>query len=279
VPAALTAAAGDFTSEKVPFRDGQGLRLDAGNKLLLTAARTTRLDLSTGFTIEAVIVPRSVSDSGAVRAIAAQGVTGKKEGSWQFGITGLKSRRAPMVLVLQCHGELADGRFGEAVYFSNLRLTMHKPYYVAAALTFAQADRRGQVTFTLKDLANDDEPLLHDQVAGQLARLDTGTHPFHPGGKHGEPEGFFHGVIDDLRLSSGALPAERLLFSAEEAQPTTLGFWRFENKTGLMKDSSGHGRDLAVEAGRKAATTGADRTPLAALCHALLNSSEFLYVE
>ena len=276
---AQTAAALEFTPEKVPFRDGQGLRLEAGNPHLLTAERTTRLDLANGFTIEAVIVPRSVSDSGAVRAIAAQGVTSKKEASWQFGITGQKSRRAPMVLVLQCHGDLADGKFGEAVYFSNLRLTMHKPYYVAAALTFAKDGRPGHVAFTLKDLANDDEPLLHDQVAGQLARLDTGTHPFHPGGKHAEPEGSFHGVIDDVRLSAGALPDARLLYTSEDAQPSTLGFWRFENKTGLMKDSSGQGRDLTVDNAKNPVAKNADRTPLAALCHALLNSSEFLYVE
>jgi cytochrome c553 len=276
---ALATATVEFTPEKVPFRDGQGLRLDPGNTNLLTADRTTHLDLPNGFTIEATIVPRSVSDSGAVRAIAAQGVKSTKEGSWQFGITGQKSRRAPMVLVLQCHGQLADGKFGEAVYFSNLRLTMHKPYYVAAALTFAKDGRPGNVAFTLKDLANDDEPLLHDQVAGQLARLDTGTHPLHLGGKHAEPEGSFHGVIDDIRLSAGALPDPRLLYASEEAQASTLGFWRFENKSGLMKDSSGQGRDLSVATGKQATVKDADRAPLAALCHALLNSSEFLYVE
>jgi hypothetical protein len=277
--AAQSAAALEFTPEKVPFRDGQGLRLEAGNRNLLTAARTTKLDLSAGFTIEAVVVPRSVSDSGAVRAIAALGVTSKREGAWQFGITGQKSRRAPMVLVLQCHGKRADGSFGEAVYFSNLRLTMNKPYFVAASLTFAKDGQPGRVAFTLKDLANDDEPLLHDQVEGALAQLDTGTHPFHIGGKHAEPEGSFHGVVDDVRLSAGALPDERLLYASEDPQPSTLGFWRFENKSGLLKDSGGQGRDLTVDTGKKPAAKGGDRTPLAALCHALLNSSEFLYVE
>ena len=276
---ALHAATVDLTSEKVPFRDGQGLRLEAGNTNLLTADRTTRLDLSAGFTIEAVIVPRSVSDGATVRAIASQGVKSSKEGSWQFGITGQKSRRTPLALVLQGFGQLADGKFGEAVYFSNLRLTLHKPYYVAAALTFAKDGQPGTVVFTLKDLANDDEPLLHEQVTGRLARLDTGTHPFHPGGKHGEPEGSFHGVIDDVRLSAGALPDSLLLYASEEAQPSTLGFWRFENKTGLTKDSSGQGRDLTIATGRKPVAKNADRTPLSALCHALLNSSEFLYVE
>jgi len=61
-------------------------------------------------------------------------------------------------------------------------------------------------------------------------------------------------------------------------RPDTLGFWRFENKTGTLRDSSGKGRDLAVGA-VKTPDTKSTATPLAALCHALLNSSEFLYVE
>ena len=101
----------------------------------------------------------------------------------------------------------------------------------------------------------------------------------HLGGKHAEPEGSFHGVLDDVRLSAGPLPDARLLYASEDPQPSTLGFWRFENKSGLLKDSSGRGCDLSVDAGRKSPAKASERTPLAALCHALLNSSEFLYVE
>jgi hypothetical protein len=49
-----------------------------------------------------------------------------------------------------------------------------------------------------------------------------------------------------------------------------------------MRDSSGKGRDLTVGAAKAVAATPAAKAahaPLAALCHALLNSSEFLYVE
>ncbi len=274
------AVANDFLPEKIPFRDGQGAHLDAGHRRPFVAPGATEADFVKGFTIEGVIVPRTVSDTGSVRVIAAQVGKGKDDGYWQFGVTGLKSRRAPRVLVLQAHGPLLDGTFGEAVQFSNLRIEMNKPYYASAAVRYADKNGPGEVSFTLKDLANDDEPLLHDRVATSLTGLRTASQPVQLGGKGADRESSFHGVIDDLRLSASALADQALLYSNEDMRPDTLGFWRFENKTGTLRDSSGKGRDLTVGA-VKAATPAAKtaQAPLAALCHALLNSSEFLYVE
>jgi hypothetical protein len=277
---AVTAAlANDFQPEKVPFRDGQGAHLDASHRKPFVAVGATAADFAKGFTIEGVIVPRTVSETGAVRVIAAQVGKGKDDGSWQFGVTGLKSRRAPRVLVLQAHGPLLDGTFGEAVQFSNLRIEMNKPYYASAAVRYADKNGPGEVSFTLKDLANDDEPLLHDRVATNLTGVRTATQPIQLGGKGTDRESSFHGVIDDLRLSAGALTDQALLYSNEDMRPDTLGFWRFENKTGTLRDSSSKGRDLAVGAVKATPDTKSTATPLAALCHALLNSSEFLYVE
>jgi hypothetical protein len=277
--AVTTALANDFQPEKVPFRDGQGAHLDAGHRKPFLAAGVAAADLAKGFTIEGVIVPRSVSDTGSVRVIAAQVGKEKDDGYWQFGVTGLKSRRAPRVLVLQAHGPLRDGTFGEAVQFSNLRIEMNKPYYASAAVRYADKNGPGEVSFTLKDLANDDEPLLHDQVATNLTGVRTAAQPIQLGGKGTDRESSFHGVIDDLRLSAGALDDQGLLYSNEDIKPSALGFWRFENKTGTMRDSSGKGRDLAFGVVKAAPDTKSSATPLAALCHALLNSSEFLYVE
>jgi hypothetical protein len=223
-----------------------------------------------------------VSDGGAVRVIAAQVGKGKTDGYWQFGITGQKSRRAPRVLVLQAFGPLVGGGFGEAVQFSNLRIELNKPYYAAAAVRYADQNGPGEVTFTLKDLANDDEPLLHDRVPTRLTGVRTAAQPIQLGGKGNDPESSFHGVIDDLRLSVGALEDQGLLYANEDIKPSTLGFWRFETKTGTMRDSSGQSRDLTFGAAKAVAAPAAAKAahaPLAALCHALLNSSEFLYVE
>ena len=277
---AVTAAlANGFQPEKVPFRDGQGAHLDAAHRKPFLAPGATEADFAKGFTIEGVIVPRTVSDTGAVRVIAAQVGKGKADGFWQFGVTGLKSRRAPRVLVLQAHGPLLDGTFGEAVQFSNLRIEMNKPYYASAAVRYADKNGPGEVSFTLKDLANDDEPLLHDRVVTNLTGVRTASQPIQLGGKGADRESSFHGVVDDLRLSAGALTDQDLLYSNEDVRPSALGFWRFENKTGTLRDSSGKGRDLAVGVVKATVDTKSGATPLAALCHALLNSSEFLYVE
>ena len=275
------AIARDFQPEKVPFRDGQGAQLAAGHRRPFTAPGAKESDLAAGFTIEAVIVPRSISDSGAVRVIAAQTGKGKDEGFWQFGVTGQKSRRAPKVLVLQAYGPLLGGAFGEAVAFSNLRIELNKPYFVAASVRYATPGKPGEVAFTLKDLANDDEPLLHDTVKLSLTgvKAGTATAPLQLGGKNTDVEGSFHGVVDEVRFSAGALPEEQLLYATEEVRPTTLGFWRFETKSGTMSDSSGRGRELSVGVAKAAAAPRTEHLPMAALCHALLNSSEFLYVE
>ena len=282
-PAKVAAAvANDFQPEKVPFRDGQGAHLEPAHRQPFVAPGATEVDLARGFTIEGVVVPRTVSDGGAVRVIAAQVGKGKTDGYWQFGITGQKSRRAPRVLVLQAFGPLMGGDFGEAVQFSNLRIELNKPYYAAAAVRYADQNGPGEVTFTLKDLANDDEPLLHDRVPTRLTGVRTAAQPIQLGGKGNDPESSFHGVIDDLRLSVGALDDQGLLYANEDIKPSTLGFWRFETKTGTMRDSSGQSRDLTFGAAKAVAAPAAAKAahaPLAALCHALLNSSEFLYVE
>ncbi len=274
------AVANDFLPEKVPFRDGQGAHMDLAHRKPFIARGASEADFAQGFTIEGVIVPRTVSDTGAVRVIAAQVGKGKTDGYWQFGVTGQKSRRAPRVLVLQALGPLLGGKFGEAVQFSNLRIEMNKPYYVAAAVRYADKNGPGEVTFTLKDLANDDEPLLHDRVATNLTGVRSATQPIQLGGKGTDRESSFHGVLDDVRLSAGSLDDQALLYANEDVKPSALGFWRFENKTGTMRDSSGKGRDLAIgEAKAVAPEAKITHAPLAALCHALLNSSEFLYVE
>jgi len=279
--AVVTAAiARDFQPEKVPFRDGQGAQFAAGHRRPFFAPGAKADELAGGFTIEAVIVPRSVSDSGAVRVIAAQTGPTKGDGFWQFGVTGQKSRRAPKVLVLQAFGPLLGGTFGEAVAFSNLRVDLNKPYFVAASVRYATPDQPGEVAFTLKDLANDDEPLLRDAVKHSLTGVKTATSPLQLGGKNTDADGSFHGVVDEVRFSAGALPEEQLLYSTEEVRPSTLGFWRFEAKSGTMSDSSGRGRELSVGAVKAVeAKPKAEHIPMASLCHALLNSSEFLYVE
>jgi hypothetical protein len=283
--AAQPKASAGLIEEKIPNRDGQAVLMPKGHTKPFVANGTEQLDLSKGLTIEAVVVPRSVDECATVRTIAALGPTDKAQSSWRFGITGIKSRRSPMVLVFQAYGALRDGSHGEAVAFSGLRVEMNKPYFVAASVRYATKEQPGEVTFSIKDLANDDEQLRSDVVATELLPLPPLKEPLSLGGELGPSTRGFHGAMDDLRLSAEPLTSGKLLFISEDPNPTTVGFWRFESKFGLLKDNSGHGRDLGIAEAKKAdpKAKSAQRTPqdaaFGALCHALLNSTEFFYTE
>ncbi len=47
----------------------------------------------------------------------------------------------------------------EAAVFSDHFVELNKPYYVAASVRMARDGKPGAVTFHLKDLSNDDQPL------------------------------------------------------------------------------------------------------------------------
>jgi hypothetical protein len=139
------------------------------------------------------------------------------------------------------------------------------------------ADRGpGAVTFFLKDLSNDDEPLLVAKVGHAIRGGFGNTLPLTIGGRGGRREGHFDGLIDDVRLSDGALGVDQLLFTAEGDSRRALGYWRFEAEPGVFRDSTGHGLDIRPGA-RDGAEVDPRRAALVDFCHVLLNSSEFLY--
>ena len=156
---------------------------------------------------------------------------------------------------------------------------MNKPYFVAAAVTPATATAPGRVFFALKDLSNDDEPLLTATVEHDLTGGWNNDTPLTIGARSGAKPQTFHGAIDDVRLSSAALPAARMLYSSESASDTTLGYWRFEAKPDVFADASGHGHALAPPALRTTTGLTPPQAALGDFCQALLNASEFLYTE
>ena len=161
---------------------------------------------------------------------------------------------------------------------SDLPLRVDRPFFVAACVRSA-SNAPTQVTFYLKDLSNDDEPVFNAQAdgpgVGAWGRFDR----LSLGGRMGDGGGW-DGMLDDVRLSAGVLGPHQLLLSGQESEEATaLGFWRFEARPGYFRDHSKLGNDL--EPGRKASgpPMNVETLALADLCHALLNSSEFLYVE
>jgi hypothetical protein len=136
----------------------------------------------------------------------------------------------------------------------------------------------GQVTFYLKDLADDDEPLRVTKVPHGIAGGLDNTSPLSIGGHWGSSENGFDGLIDEVRLSDDPLGVKDLLCTTESLSPRALGYWKFEAKPGVFRDSTGHGLDLRLP-NRSTNRGDLRRSSLADFCHVLLNSSEFLYVD
>ena len=279
-PKRLTSGQAMFSPSKVPYRDGQAAYIEPDSaQSMLTINDSASLPLPGAFSIEAFMLPRTVSETGELRTIASKWTGSLTESGWSFGITGQKSRRRPLTIVLQMVGRHRDGTMHELPVFSDLNVQMNKPYFVAASFTPATAEKQGHVLFAIKDLSNDDEPLLtatveHD-IVGELANKT----PMLIGARSGKARQSFHGALDDVRISSVALPTEKMLYTSESVTNATLGYWKFEAKPDVFEDLSGHGRKLSLPAGKSAATLSAAQAALADFCNTLLNSSEFLYTE
>jgi hypothetical protein len=237
------------------------------------------LPVTGAFTIEGFVVPRSVSEGPQLRTIAAKWSGKMTEAGWSLGVTGQKSRRRPLSVALQVVGKHRDGSVREQPIFSDLSVQMNKPYFIGAAFTPATTNAPGKVLFALKDLSNDDEPLLTATVEHDVTGDLSNAVPLTIGARSGGERQSFHGMIDDVRLSNAALPTEKMLWSSESSTASTLGYWKFEAKPDVFEDSSGHGRSLHRPAGPVTKSVTPAQAALADFCQALLNSSEFLYIE
>ncbi len=279
-PKRLDSGQANFVPGKVPFRDGQAAFIEPeGAQSMFSVNESAVLRVEGAFTIEGFVVPRSVSEGPQLRTIAAKWSGKNNEPGWTLGLTGQKSRRRPLSVALQVVGKHRNGSVRELPIFSDLSVQMNKPYFIGAAFTPATSNAPGKVFFALKDLSNDDEPLLTATVEHDVTGDLTNAVPLTIGARSGGERQSFHGMIDDVRLSNAALPTEKMLWSSESITASTLGYWKFEAKPDVFEDSSGHGRSLHRPAGLVTKSVTPTQAALADFCQALLNSSEFLYIE
>lgn len=273
------SAQATFTPEKIPYRDGQAALIEPGGaQHLFRATESSSMQPDGDFTIEAFVLPRTIADDGAVRVIAAKWTGAMTQPGWCFGITGKGSRRKPQTVVLQSVGLKRDGKVGEVVAFSDQHIALNKPYFLAVAVKLATKDADGTMTFFMKDLSNDDEPMQTATVNHDLVGGLANDEPFTIGGRS-RLGSHFHGVIDDVRFSRGAIGAAQLLFNVESVTGSSLGYWRFESKPDVLHDSTEYRHHLEPASASQHAATDPRFAGLVDFCHALLNSSEFLYVE
>ncbi len=274
---AVASAATNLQIGKVPYRDGQAVLLKPdGPSRRFVVPHDPHLNAA-DFTVEAFFQIRSIYESGSVRTIVSKWNGSGAQPGWAFGVTGRGSRRKPQTLVLQMHGMRQNGTFGEAAIFSDQHIEINKPYYAAASVSLATKDKPGVTRFYLKDISNDDEPLLTAEVAHEIVDGIANSEPLAMGGRSNPATGLFDGLLDDVRLSKGALELNQLLYSTENASDRTLGYWQFEVEPGVFRDTSAHGLDI-VPGASTATIMAPEQRAFVDFCHAVLNSNEFLYV-
>jgi Protein of unknown function (DUF1553)/Protein of unknown function (DUF1549)/Planctomycete cytochrome C len=269
-----------FDTGKMPFREGRAIALTPGGPHPRLHVPDSPMLPKGDFTLEAVVMLRSVFDDGTVRTIAAHWNGDMKKPGWSLGVTSKKSAYKPQVLVLQLWGENAKGKFDYEPVFSSLHVDLNKPYYVAVSVKLDDTGDGG-VTFYAKDLGNDEEPLQKDQALHKIVKLPPPTGRFTIGGPDGKLARTWDGLIDDVRLSTGVLREGQLLLTSDRLTNQTVGFWQFEPNPGMLKDSSSHGLHLVRDGAPANATAPQDVRTMALVdfCQVLLNASEFLYVD
>lgn len=237
------------------------------------------------FTVEAVVQLNSLYPNASVRTIVSHWNGDPAHRGWNFGVTSTKSAYQPRNLILQLVGgePRTDGtdKPKYEVIASNLRPELNRPYYVAVSVDVDAPDESG-VTFYMKDLSKPDAPL-------QTATLKhTVLGDFHSdlrlviGDRDGSRQSRWDGLIDNVRVTRTKLNPEQLLINTPAVSDSNLelsGFWEFGSPDQPGRDKSKAENHLSLAIGTSASASGVDINSLTDLCHVLLNSNEFLYVD
>ncbi len=266
-----------FLAEPLPARDGKAAVFDRdGAQNRFEVPNSPSLP-DQDFTIEAIVLVKSVNGDGAVRTIASQWNGAKTQSGWSFGVTGKKSSHKPQHLVLQLSSSSAKGGSYEEI-FSDLAIDLNKTYYVAVSVRQGETNQSG-VTFYAKNLANDEDPLQVTHAAHQLSERLHAVVPFTIGSVATDNSGYqFQGLIDEVRLTRKALAQEKLMVNAEGPTSDTVGYWQLKSEKDFYKDRSAHGNHIKVNV-QNAHHIDPRTAALEDLCHVLFNANEFFYVD
>ena len=277
-------------TQVMPQVGGHGLLVrDANPGDMLRLPPSGEPLLGDAFTVEAYVMLDSLYETADVRVIAGQWNGDKeKQPGWAFGVTSARSQYQPLNLILQLVAGAGDGRTGGyEVIASDLRLELHKVYYVGVAVDLRDTRERG-VTFWLKDVGDMDAPLRTARVRHKVTGPLAPALPLMIGGRDGgagqEPDGW-DGLIGEVRICRAALAPEQTLFhGGDPGAAAVVGHWSFDDAPGPLKEAAGRLPDVVRVRSGGGDRADADRwarvdPALVDLCHVLLNSNEFLYVD
>ena len=129
----------------------------------------------------------------------------------------------------------------------------------------------GNLNFTTTEATLRTANVKHKVTSGYASKLA----PFAVGGREGQANHGWDGLIDDVRLSSRALAKGELLIDEHQAKDVA-GHWTFEAVPGFFAESESR-QSVMTRPALKAPQ--ASEAGLVDFCHVILNSNRFLYVE
>ncbi|QDT77370.1 Planctomycete cytochrome C [Gimesia maris] len=257
---------------------GDAIKLGKGSKLASLSVGPAKSLPAVDLTIEAVVQLDSIYENASVNTIAAHWTGNSKQQGWSFGVTSQKSAYKPRNLILQLVGDNKQGKLTYEVVASNLHLELHKPYYVAAAINIADTSEQG-ITFYVKELFSD-KPLQTVSVKHSVVGNYRPDYNFVLGGREKTSGSRWTGLLDNVRLSKAALTSEQLLINQPEKQSdATVGFWQFNDENSLLKNQVAGDLKILPPSETSLGASNARQQALVDLCHVLLNSNEFLYLD
>jgi len=272
-------------TERMPQREGLAATIDPVHpEALLTvpgSASTAKPEAgpfpADDFTLEAFLVLRSFPAEGERRTIASQGLGGDDAPGWSLDVD------AEGRLTVSLRGSRKEGETKVPVRAdvdSGVRLALERPYSIAVGVGIADPAARS-VEFRVRDLSDNDAREIVSAIPHGFDGSHATSQPFAIGGRSGTPTtASWDGLVDDVRLSRRVLKPTELQPERGRAEEALVAAWTFEETPGFAVDTTGRGRDL-VRGGLQVAPVRDLRgyEALVDLCHVLLNSSDFLYVE
>jgi len=237
------------------------------------------------FAVEAVVKLNSLYPDASVRTIAARWNNDKTAPGWSLGVTSTKSAYQPNNLIVQLNGSDFQGSPAYEVVASGLRIPVGKPYYVAASLDNHPAPGQnfgGTITFYARDLSDPNAEMqtitVPHQIVGGYVHKDRALFV---GGRETDKRSVWDGAIARVALRAGQLDAGQLMTWAANSDPTCIADINADQATAMLQapKESRWSWESSAPAAKSGGTPDFSREALTDLCHALLNSNEFFYLQ
>lgn len=223
------------------------------------------------FSLQTTLFLRSLYPDSTVRTIASQWDSNTSHPGWALGVTSTKSGFQPRNLIFQFVGKDASGQRKYEVVPSGIHLELNRPYSIGGAVNLSDPTAAG-VLFVVKDLTTNDVQTAN--VPHTVIQSEENPDPFMLGGRAHQKRHKWDGWIDQVTFLNVTLSEAQLRDDSYVPAPAMIvGTWDFDQSALPITDST-HQRTLLAQ-GVSIETPQA----LIDICHILLNSNEFIYID